>query len=137
MNKNFSESKLERIYSELSITESEIQNPKSKFAERSPVHVVYGGAHLFKADTPSKLGEIALKSLETYALNFVEFAEAMWLKGADTLPRFEELILELEKQLIENENEVKAENFAAWFAWTIYNRLREKLKCEPVEDFRI
>ncbi len=27
---------------------------------RSPVHVVYGGAHLFKAGTPEKLGKIAL-----------------------------------------------------------------------------
>lgn len=28
--------------------------------ERQPVHTVYGGAHLFNANTPAKLGEIAL-----------------------------------------------------------------------------
>ena len=28
--------------------------------ERQPVHVVYGGAHLFKAGTPARLAAIAL-----------------------------------------------------------------------------
>lgn len=130
MNKNFPELKLEKIFSELGKT-------KQKSDGRSPVHVVYGGAHLFKAETPSKLGQIALKSLETYAPNFVELAEAMWLKGADTLPQYEDLIREMENRLNWKEEKVKAENFAAWLAWTIYNRLHEKLKREPVEDFRI
>jgi citrate lyase beta subunit len=31
---------------------------------RQPVHVVYGGAHLFKPETPRRLGEIALSSFE-------------------------------------------------------------------------
>lgn len=34
---------------------------------RQPVHTVYGGAHLFKSDTASRLGTLALKSFETYA----------------------------------------------------------------------
>ena len=58
----------------------------NKRETRSPVHVVYGGAHLFKAETPKKLGKFALKSLEDYAPNFAEFARAVWLKGADALP---------------------------------------------------
>jgi citrate lyase beta subunit len=49
---------------------------------RSPVHVVYGGAHLFKADTPEKLGTIALRSLETYAPNLDEFVNAFGLNRA-------------------------------------------------------
>ncbi len=32
-------------------------------AARQPVHTVYGGAHLFKADAARKLGAIALRSL--------------------------------------------------------------------------
>ncbi|MEO8042933.1 MAG: hypothetical protein ABI646_10010, partial [Acidobacteriota bacterium] len=44
---------------------------------RSPVHVVYGGAHLFKADTPAKLGKLALRSLKTYAPEVEDFAAAM------------------------------------------------------------
>jgi hypothetical protein len=104
---------------------------------RSPVHVVYGGAHLFKAGTPQKLGRLALKSIEDYAPNFVEFARAMWLKGADTLPVYEDAIQNLEFQIVDNPEKVKEKNFDAWFAWTIYLRTIEKLKTEAVEDFRI
>ncbi len=35
--------------------------------ERQPVHVVYGGAHLFKRDSAAKLGALALRSLDEYA----------------------------------------------------------------------
>jgi citrate lyase beta subunit len=34
---------------------------------RQPIHVVYGGAHLFKADTAARLGATALKVLDEYA----------------------------------------------------------------------
>src|SRR5215203_4523252 len=77
---------------------------------RSPVHVVYGGAHLFLAGTIEKLGKIALNSLETYAPNFVEFADAMWLKGADRLPKHDDLIQDLEFRLADNPERVRAEN---------------------------
>jgi len=30
---------------------------------RQPVHTVYGGGHLFRADTAAKLGEVARRSL--------------------------------------------------------------------------
>jgi hypothetical protein len=135
MKQTFSASSLENIYQKLD--QSEIQNPQIGIESRSPVHVVYGGAHLFKRDTPQKLGRIALKSLETYASNFVEFAQAVWLKGADSLPVYAEPIGELEKHLSENSENVKTENYDAWFAWTIYQRVKEKLNREPVEDFRI
>ena len=104
---------------------------------RSPVHVVYGGAHLFKADTPQKLGGIALKSLETYVPNFVEFAYAMWLKGCEMLPQSAKGVIDLEKQLRKDSAKFKTDNYAAWFAWTVYQRTLEKLEIEPVEDFRI
>ena len=35
--------------------------------DRQPVHTVYGGANLFKSDTAKKMGEIALRNLQTYA----------------------------------------------------------------------
>ena len=135
MKKTFSDSALENIYSRLETPESRIGNPQSE--KRSPIHVVYGGANIFKAETPQKLGKLALKSLETYAPNFVEFACAMWLKGADTLPEYEDVIAVIENDLKENPEKVKQRNFNAWFAWTVYQRTIEKLKREPVEDFRI
>ena len=135
MNRTFDDSKLEQIYRKLGDPRSASNSQSSTL--RSPVHVVYGGANLFKSDTPIKLGKIALKSLETYAPNFAEFARAMWLRGADTLPVYDEPIADLEKRLTENAEAVKTENFEAWFAWTIYRRVIEKLEREPIEDFRI
>ena len=53
---------------------------------RQPIHTVYGGAHLFKADTAIKIGKLAQKSLNDFAPDFVTFARALALKGADTFP---------------------------------------------------
>lgn len=105
--------------------------------KRQPVHVVYGGANLFRADTPRKLGEIALKFLHKYAPNFVEFAKAMSMPNAEALNADEKSINTLQDKLIENPEAVKRENFHAWLAWAVYHRTIEKLKKEPVEDFRI
>jgi citrate lyase beta subunit len=104
---------------------------------RSPVHVVYGGADRFSPDTPRKLGDIALRTIETYAPNFVEFANAMAIPGTEALSRFPEAVSKLEKQLSVDPGKLKALNYSAWFAWTIYTRTVEKLRTEPVEDFRI
>jgi citrate lyase beta subunit len=129
--------KIIELAEELFQAKLETKFPNPKYQIRYPVHVVYGGADRFSAETPHKLGQLALKSLETYAPNFVQFANAFWLKGCDTLPNFEEVAADLEFQLIENAEKFKQENPAAWFALTIYNRTLEKLKREPVEDFRI
>jgi citrate lyase beta subunit len=74
-------------------------------ARRQPVHTVYGGAHVFKADTAAKLGALALHSLEEFAPDAQTFAGAVGLPG----------------------------NLAP----VIYTRVLEKLRAEPVEDFRI
>ncbi len=50
--------------------------------KRQPVHTVYGGAHLFKADGAAKLGAIALRSLEEYAPTPADLAEALGLPEA-------------------------------------------------------
>lgn len=121
----------------LIIKDAKAKRLKTPTETRSPVHVVYGGAHLFKAGTPQKLGEIALRSLETYAPNFVEFADAMWLKGCEALPRVGKNISNLEKQLVKNADKVRSGNYAAWLAWTVYHRTINKLRNDPVEDFRI
>jgi citrate lyase beta subunit len=48
---------------------------------RQAVHTVYGGAHLFNAETPKKLGELALRSLDSYAPDAQTFAEAIGIRG--------------------------------------------------------
>src|SRR5438034_775647 len=42
---------------------------------RQPVHTVYGGAHLFTADTTQKLGALALRALDDHAPDATAFAE--------------------------------------------------------------
>ena len=49
--------------------------------ERQPVHTVYGGAHLFQADSARKLGELALRVLAEYAPGPQVLGEALGLSG--------------------------------------------------------
>jgi citrate lyase beta subunit len=44
---------------------------------RQPVHTVYGGAHLFRADTAPRLGARALDALSTYAPDAATLASAL------------------------------------------------------------
>ena len=44
---------------------------------RQPVHVVYGGAHLFKADTAPRLGVTALRVLDEFAPDATRLGEAL------------------------------------------------------------
>ena len=74
---------------------------------RQAVHTVYGGAHLFKADAAQKLGAVALRSLEEYAPEAATLASAIGMSGDE---RFQK---------------------------TVYDRVVEKLRREPLEDFRI
>ncbi|HRJ88155.1 MAG TPA: aldolase/citrate lyase family protein [Pyrinomonadaceae bacterium] len=111
--------------------------PNVRLATRMPVHVVYGGADRFSASIASKLGSIALKTLETYASNFVEFANAFCLPGTESLPNFPEAVVRLDLQIAKDPSTARSSDHASWFAWTVYQKTVEKLKTEPVEDFRI
>lgn len=104
--------------------------------DRQPVHTVYGGANLFKSDTCVKMREIALKSLQTYAPNFVVLADVLQLPGFIDLPSSEKKIEKLVKQL-DRMSEKKRKEEAAWLPYSIYNKIIKKLKKEAVEDFRI
>jgi citrate lyase beta subunit len=106
-------------------------------AGRQPVHVVYGGAHLFRSGTTRKLGELALRSLDEFAPDFVAFARALGLEGADKLPDSPESIAALTRSIESGPGEAQREQHPAWFAHTVYQRVREKLRREPVEDYRI
>jgi len=74
---------------------------------RQAVQTVYGGAHLFKSDTVARLGAAALGSLEQFA------PDAASLAGALGIPQGGKLRQQ------------------------IYDRVVEKLRREPVEDFRL
>jgi hypothetical protein len=74
--------------------------------DRQPVHTVYGGAHLFKADSARKLGALALSALDDYAPDPQTLAAALGLGPEVDVA-------------------------------TVRSRIVEKLRREPVEDFRI
>ncbi len=104
---------------------------------RTPVHVLYGGADRYAADTPAKLGKIALTTLDTYCRNFAEFADAMQLPGCGSLPTLSGAATKLARSIRNEPDRAKAEDPAAWLAFSVYQKVRAKLKSEPVEDFRI
>jgi len=52
---------------------------------RQAVHTVYGGAHLFRADSAQKLGSVALRSLEEYAPDAKTLADAIGVEAGDKL----------------------------------------------------
>jgi citrate lyase beta subunit len=100
------------------------QHYPGESGRRQPVHTVYGGAHLFRSDSANRLGSLARRSLDQFAPDFIAFARALELPGAsqlaDALPE-----------------QVHHDNKPTWLAQTIYERVKEKLRREPVEDFRI
>jgi citrate lyase beta subunit len=104
---------------------------------RQPVHVVYGGAHLFLAGTVRRLGDLALATLKEYAPDAFTFARAAGLPGAAKLPKSASKAAALERRFAASPEKLRGENWAAWLALTVYARVLEKLQREPVEDFRI
>ncbi len=60
---------------------------RGETGRRQPVHTVYGGAHLFKSDTAVRLGQLAVRSFDTFAPDAASFAAALDLPEnmADTI----------------------------------------------------
>lgn len=104
---------------------------------RQPVHVVYGGAHLFRAGISKRLGELALASLGEFAPDAFTFARAIAMNGAQALPKPGKKAAAAERLFAKAPEKLRVENRAAWMALAVYNRVLEKLRREPVEDFRI
>ncbi|WP_394823263.1 DUF6986 family protein [Pendulispora albinea] len=117
MKTNLSEATLAPLFAKLrTANDAFAQRYPGERSARQPVHTVYGGAHLFRANTAPRLGELARASLAAHAPDFIAFARAVDLPGAHRIhesPR------------------------DAWLAETVYARVVEKLAREPVEDFRI
>ncbi len=110
---------------------------RSEATGRSPIHVVYGGADRFSIDTPRKFGRVALDSIRTYAPNLAAFAKAFEFTGAEQLPTLPKAVKELEGALKTDPNKIRKKDKAAWFAWAVHQKTIEKLRREPIEDFRI
>jgi citrate lyase beta subunit len=69
---------------------------------RQPVHTMYGGAHLFKADLPRKLGAVALRALEDYAPDAAALAAALDLPPALAARIYPRIVEKLTREPIED-----------------------------------
>src|ERR1700691_2896362 len=115
--------------------ESRLEESSASFARRypgesgrrQPVHVVYGGAHLFRADTAAKLGEVARRALEEYGAEPIAFARAIGLAGADSLPAAAAQAKSLARRFASDAERLRSNIAAAWRALTVHGRMREKL----------
>lgn len=103
--------------------------------ERQPVHTVYGGAHLFRAETIPRLGALALEALATYGRDPLELAVGVgYLKDGAALGLS---LAELERQFDADPAALRRENPGAWLARAVHERVRCKLERQPIEDYRI
>lgn len=69
---------------------------------RQPVHTVYGGAHLFRADTAARLGQLGLRALQTYAPDADTFAEAIGLDPALAGTVYDRVVDKLQREGVED-----------------------------------
>lgn len=104
--------------------------------DRQPVHTVYGGADLFRADSAEKMAKAALKTLLDNAPDFVEFARALEMPGHEKLPKKAVDASKLVKRYAKLKP-AQLKNEPAWLAYATYNKVIAKLRTEALEDFRI
>ena len=106
--------------------------------ERQPIHVVYGGAHPFPRRNHAPRWEISRcdRSKNTRPISrssqkrlACRVPIACRLRQTRSPP--------LQKSMEADAQAVRRENRPAWLAHTVYRRVREKLRREPVEDFRL
>ena len=105
---SFEAGEIEQISSTLSsANQAFMKHYPGESNRRQAVHTVYGGAHLFKADSTEKLGAVALRSLNEYAPDAATLARILEMTGDEKIHA------------------------------KVYERIVEKLKREPIEDFRL
>jgi citrate lyase beta subunit len=69
---------------------------------RQPVHTVYGGAHLFKADAAQKLGAIALRALGEHAPDAAALADIVEIPRALAGTIYPRVVAKLEREPVED-----------------------------------
>jgi citrate lyase beta subunit len=100
---------------------------------RQPVHSVYVPAQHFSAATPRQWGALALRSLDQYAADPIEFAVALGMLPAGTEANAPQLMAAWRRdpQALRRAEPVLSN------AFIIHERVRAKLQREPLEDLRI
>lgn len=76
---------------------------RGESGERQPVHTVYGGAHLFKANTTQRIGEISRKVFGEYAQNPEDFAAGLGVSMEPIMEQvYERVQQKLEREAVED-----------------------------------
>jgi citrate lyase beta subunit len=71
--------------------------------DRQPVHTVYGGAQLFKAETPARLGANALELIRNYTPDAGSFAQCLGIPGGEFASSvFDRTVKKLEREPVED-----------------------------------
>lgn len=91
-------SALARLDKAASLAESAPPEP----GHRRPVHVVYGGAHLFRFDTAPRLGRTALSMIEEYAPSAESFAAVVGLAPELAGTVYERVVRKLSREPVED-----------------------------------
>ncbi len=81
---------------------------------RRPLHVLYGGAHLFKAESPAKLGKLALAAFEAHAGDASTFGSLVGLSLDDVA---DELFARVRAKLHEAPIEAMCIDFEDGYGW--------------------
>ena len=103
MNTSLSTESFEKIAERLRLSMADFARAYAgESARRQPVHTVYGGAHLFKADTAVRLGRLALLSFETYARDATSFAKVLDLPQDMAATIYERVGEKLTREAVED-----------------------------------
>jgi citrate lyase beta subunit len=103
--------------------------------DRQPAHTFYGGAQLFRAETTSRLGQLALESMQVNGRDAVEFAQGVgFIKDPAALAAG---AAALTRDFRSDAAALRVKNPEGWLACAVYERVVQKLEREAVEDFRI
>ena len=103
---------------------------------RQPVHTVYGGAQLYKADSTQRLGQLALASMAGFGRDALEFARGVGFLGATEVAAFD--AAQLSETFARDPAALAQHAPRAWLAATVYQRVLDKLapRLRPTERQR-
>jgi citrate lyase beta subunit len=105
-------------------------------AEHQPIHTLYWGAHRFGADTVASIGAQARLAFERWADDPFEWARLLGFSGRECLPTTARGDPSVERYACDPDG-LRNEDFPAWLALAVHDRVRARLEAQPVEDLRI
>jgi citrate lyase beta subunit len=104
---------------------------------RQPMHVVYGGGHLFQAGTIPKLGLLAVRHMMEYAEDCFEFADGIGLPESNQVPASRNARMTLLRRFAKLGAKARSFHPDAWTVYSVHRRVLDKLRRQAIEDYRI